>query len=109
MPEFIASVLVFTGIAFCLGGAIGMLRFPDLFARMHSSGVTDTLGSLFVLAGLMLLTEAVLVALKLVFILAFSWMASPTATHAVAKAALHGGEKPMTDDADSGERPLLLS
>lgn len=105
MLETAAVILVYAGAAFCLVGAIGVLRFPDLFARMHAAGITDTLGAFFVLVGLMLLAGWTLATAKLVFILAFLWMTSPTATHALAKAALHGGLKPSADDRTQGELP----
>ena len=92
MAETIAYVFIFAGAAFCLIGAIGVLRFPDVFARMHASGITDTLGALLVVTGLIILAGFTLAAVKLVFILAFLGMTSPTSTHALAKAALHGGE-----------------
>ena len=95
MLEGVAFVLVFAGCAFCLVGAIGVLRFPDVFSRMHSAGIMDTIGAFFILVGLMLLAGWSLAAAKLVFILAFLWMTSPTSTHALAKAALHCGVKPV--------------
>lgn len=101
----IHAVLIFAGAAFCLVGAIGVLRFPDVFARMHSSGVTDTLGAMLVISGLIVLAGWTLPAVKLVFILAFLGMTSPTSTHALAKAALHGGEKPVLDQASPGSSP----
>ncbi len=91
-------MFIFAGAAFCLIGAIGVLRFPDVFARMHASGITDTLGALLVVTGLIILAGFTLAAVKLVFILAFLGMTSPTSTHALAKAALHGGEKPVLDE-----------
>jgi multicomponent Na+:H+ antiporter subunit G len=93
--EAAAYALVFAGALFCLIGAIGVLRFPDVYSRMHSAGVTDTLGALLVLLGLMLLAGFSLAGAKLLFILAFLWMATPTATHALAKAARHGGVNPL--------------
>lgn len=101
--ELAAYALVFAGAAFCLVGAIGMLRFPDVFARMHAAGITDTLGALLVLVGLMLLAGFTLAAAKLVFILAFLWMTSPTATHALAKAAMHGGVMPQAAERGTKE------
>ena len=95
MLEFIAISIIFAGAAFCLIGAIGVLRFPDLFSRMHAAGLTDTLGALLVLGGLMLLAGWSLATVKLAFILAFLWMTSPTATHALAKAARHDGVEPL--------------
>lgn len=101
--EALAYLLVFAGAAFCLIGAIGVLRFPDVFARMHSAGITDTLGALLVIAGLLLLAGWSLATAKLLFILAFLWMASPTATHALAKAARHGGVTPLLMQSTSAE------
>ncbi len=105
MSEAIAYTLVFAGAAFCLVGAIGVLRFPDVFARMHSSGITDTLGALLVVSGLIVLAGWSLAAVKLVFILAFLGITSPTSTHALAKAALHGGENPLLDEATREPSP----
>ncbi len=105
MAETIAYALVFAGAGFCLVGAIGVLRFPDVFARMHSSGITDTLGALLVVSGLIVLAGWSLAAVKLVFILAFLGMTSPTSTHALAKAALHGGEQPVLDEASPERSP----
>lgn len=105
MLEAAAVILVFAGVGFCLVGAIGVMRFPDVFARMHSAGITDTLGALLVLLGLTLLAGWSLAAAKLVFILVFLWMTSPTATHALAKAALHGGVEPLLADQSPPEAP----
>lgn len=105
MLETVAMVLVFAGAGFCLIGAIGVLRFPDLFSRMHAAGIMDTLGALLVLGGLILLAGWSLAAAKLVFILAFLWMTSPTSTHALAKAAIHCGERPRLSREGSGTAP----
>lgn len=80
---------------FGIVGGIGLLRFPDLFTRLHAAGVTDTLGAALILIGLMLQAGASLVTVKLVLILFFGLFTSPTATHALAKAALHGKLKPV--------------
>lgn len=94
--QYIASwVLLMAGSFFCISGAVGTLRFPDFFTRMHAAGVTDTLGAGLILIGLMLHTHWDLVLLKLIFILLFTLFISPTASHALAKAALHSGLKPM--------------
>jgi multicomponent Na+:H+ antiporter subunit G len=103
LVEGLAYVLIFAGAGFCLIGAIGVLRFPDVYSRMHSAGITDTLGALLIVLGLILLAGWTLATAKLVFILAFLWMASPTATHALAKAARHGGVWPTVTE--SSARP----
>ncbi|MEE9560658.1 MAG: monovalent cation/H(+) antiporter subunit G [Acidiferrobacterales bacterium] len=80
---------------FGIVGAIGLLRFPDLFTRMHAAGITDTLGAGLILIGLMFQADENLVTVKLLLILAFLLFTSPTSTHALAKAALHGNLKPL--------------
>ena len=71
-------------------GGIGLLRFPDFFTRLHAASVTDTLGAGLILLGLMLQSGFSQASVKLILILVFLFFSSPTATHALAKAALHG-------------------
>lgn len=103
VTEIIAMVFVYAGAIFCLIGAIGVLRFPDVFTRMHAAGLTDTLGALLVIAGLMFLAGWSLALAKLLFILAFLWMTSPTSSHALAKAARHGDVEPVVTTNLAGE------
>ncbi len=92
-------VLILSWIALLIGsflgisGAVGILRFPDFYSRMHAAGITDTLCASLILFGLMLQTQWDIVTVKLMIILLFIFLTSPTATHALAKAALHGGLK----------------
>lgn len=96
--EIVSSVLVLAGAAFALIGGIGIVRLPDFFSRIHGAGITDTLGAGLVLTGLMFLSPHWLVTVKLVAILVFLWITSPTATHALANAALGAGLKPRVDE-----------
>ena len=105
MLEAVALVVVLVGCALCLVGAVGVLRFPDVFSRMHSAGIMDTIGAFLILVGLMPLAGWSLASAKLVFILAFLWMTSPTSTHALAKAAIHCGVKPILDRESTAEAP----
>ena len=50
--ELIAWACIVAGGAFCLIGAIGLLRMPDFYTRMHAASVTDTLGAGLLLAGM---------------------------------------------------------
>lgn len=93
--DALSWVCLLTGGFFGIVGGIGLLRFPDLFSRFHAAGVTDTLGAGLILIGLMLQAGWSLITIKLVLILAFGLFTSPTATHALAKAALHGKLKPL--------------
>jgi multicomponent Na+:H+ antiporter subunit G len=106
--EIISWIFLVTGSFFCLTGGIGLLRFPDFFSRIHAASLTDTLGASLILIGLMFQAGWGLVLPKLLLILLFSLLAGTTASHAMAKAALKSGLKPLVaeDEKDtSGERP----
>jgi multicomponent Na+:H+ antiporter subunit G len=92
--------LLVAGGFFCIVGALGMLRMPDLYTRMHAASVVDTLGAGLVLLGLLLQAGWTLVAVKLLMIALIIFFASPTATHALAKAAMTRGLKPTLHDKD---------
>ena len=79
------------GAAFVFIGGIGVLRMPDLYTRIHASGLTDSLGPILVLAGLMLQAGTVQELFKLAAILLFMMITGPTATYALANAALMSG------------------
>jgi multicomponent Na+:H+ antiporter subunit G len=81
--------------AFCLIGGIGLLRMPDFYTRMHAASVTETLGAGLILLGLMLQAGWTLVAVKLLMIGLLVFFVSPTASHALARAALLRGLKPL--------------
>ncbi|RLA06936.1 MAG: sodium:proton antiporter [Gammaproteobacteria bacterium] len=98
MINFLSWVLLLSGCFCVLISAIGLIRMPDLFTRMHAAGVGDTLGAILVIAGLMLQAGPTLLLAKLVLIMFFLLFTGPTACHALAKAALAGGEKPLLDD-----------
>ncbi|WP_345337462.1 monovalent cation/H(+) antiporter subunit G [Ferrimonas pelagia] len=94
--SLVSAVLILAGCGCCLIGALGMLRFPDFYTRMHAAGITDTMGSGLLLIGLILQPESHwLVIAKLCFILIFIPLTSPTAAHALAKAARKGGLAPL--------------
>jgi multicomponent Na+:H+ antiporter subunit G len=81
-------ILLSLGVLFLLLGAIGILRFPDCYTRMHAAGKCDTLGSLLIVSGLAFYHGVSLESAKIVFIAVFIMLTSPTATHAIARAAL---------------------
>lgn len=91
MLEIISSVLLALGAFFSLTGAVGLFKFPDFFTRVHAASVTDSIATILIVLGLILRTEFDLVAVKLLFILIFMLLTSPTAAHALAKSARHGG------------------
>lgn len=83
---------------FCVVGAIGMLRMPDFYTRMHAASVIETLGAGLILLGLMLQAGPTLVTVKLLMVGLLIFFVSPTATHALARAALVRGLKPLLAD-----------
>lgn len=90
-------ILLVGGAVFGIIGGVGILRMPDFYTRMHAASITDTAGMTLMLAGLMLQAGLSLVTAKLIFIMVFLLITSPTATHALARAALHDGVKPVLD------------
>jgi len=92
--DILVWAFLVAGSFFLLVGGIGVLRLPDFFTRMHAAGVTDTLGAVLVLVGLMIESGVSLVTGKLILILFFLLFTSPTASHATAHAALISGLKP---------------
>ena len=101
MLDIASWILLVLGGFLCVSGGVGILRFPDFFSRMHAASVTDTLGGGLIIFGLLLQSDGEgLVIAKLVFILLFIFFTSPTASHALAKAAIHAGLVPWTRDRD---------
>jgi len=87
-------ILLTLGGFFVLVGGIGALRMPDLYTRMHAASVTDSLGAMLILGGLVLQAGFTLAAVKLAAILIFMLFTSPTAANALASAALLAGINP---------------
>jgi multicomponent Na+:H+ antiporter subunit G len=95
----IVILVVFTGTLVTLAGAIGLLRFPDFYTRLHATGKCDTLGAGLILMGLMAFHFAhypstPLVPVKVLVLILFVFIANPTATHAIVKAAYRTGVRP---------------
>jgi multicomponent Na+:H+ antiporter subunit G len=83
------------GAFFCIVGACGLLRMPDFYTRMHAASVVETLGAGLLLLGLVLQAGFSLTSAKLVFVGLLIFHAGPTATHALAKAAVARGLAPL--------------
>ena len=95
------------GAAFCMIGGLGLLRMPDFYTRSHAASITDTLGASLILLGLALHSGANLVTVKLVFVFLFLLLTSPTAAHALVKAAYSKGlEAPDVQEATGAARAI---
>jgi multicomponent Na+:H+ antiporter subunit G len=95
LVDMLSWILLLAGGAFCIIGALGLVRMPDFFTRMHAASVTDTLGAGLMLLGLMLQAGFTLVTVKLIVLGLLIFFTSPTATHALAQAALARGLRPL--------------
>ena len=105
LRDLISWGAILVGGGFIVIGAIGVIRMPDFFTRQHAAGLTDTLGAGLLLFGLMVQGGLTLVTAKLVLIVIFLGLTSPTSSHALAQAALSTGVKPLlkNDGGDDGE------
>jgi multicomponent Na+:H+ antiporter subunit G len=104
--DLLSIALLIGGVFLGISGAVGVIRFPDFFTRLHAAGVTDTLSAGMILVALMLQAGFTLVSVKLLFILLFLWYTSPVASHALARAAIHTGARPIgaaAADADASD------
>ena len=96
--DFLIWILLLGGAFFLLVGAIGVLRFPDFYTRLHAVSVCDTMGAGLVIAGLMLQGGLTMVTVKLLLMFYFMIFTGPTAVHALAEAALRGRLKPVVEE-----------
>ena len=92
----LAVVLMVGGAFFLTVSCIGLIRLPDFYTRTHAVGKSETLGAILVLSGLAVYNGWTVSTIKLLLILVFVMIASPTATHAILRAALHSGLEPWT-------------
>jgi len=96
--EVLSWILLLGGAGFLLVGAIGVLRFPEFYSRLHAVSVCDTMGAGLVLLGLMLQGGLSIVTVKLLLMFYFMMFTGPTAVHALAQAALRGKLEPLVDE-----------
>jgi multicomponent Na+:H+ antiporter subunit G len=101
--DTISWILLTAGGFFVLVGGIGALRMPNLYTRMHAASVTDTMGAVLVLGGVMVQAGLSLATIKLAAILMFLLITSPTSSYALAHAALLAGIKPDAGSAADRE------
>ena len=92
--ETLSWICLLSGAVLGIVGGIGMHRFPDFYTRLHAAGITDTLCAALFLLGLGFQAGLSLATLKLLLIFIFVFVTSPTASHSLANAAMHGGLQP---------------
>jgi multicomponent Na+:H+ antiporter subunit G len=89
------------GLVFFLGTAVGMVRFPDFYTRMHAAGKGDTLSTMLMLTGFGLVImedfsiTSWLLLVKILGIVLFIFLTTPTSSHALMRAAFEDDEMPL--------------
>jgi multicomponent Na+:H+ antiporter subunit G len=100
--DIVVCLFLFAGLFFFTAGAIGILRFPDFYSRLHPAGKLDTMGALLAIIALALFNlhhfslGTLLTSAKIILIVVFIFLASPTATHAIVDAGVRAGLAPWT-------------
>ncbi len=94
VTELLTVLLLLAGAGFFLAGTVGLLRFPDVYTRLHALTKADNVGLGFVVAGLVLQAESWAAIGKLLFIWLLVLLASASVAHLVARTALRKGIRP---------------
>ncbi|MFC4667605.1 monovalent cation/H(+) antiporter subunit G [Seohaeicola nanhaiensis] len=94
LVEVLSWIFIVSGSFFTVVGAVGVLRFPDFWARLHAVSVSDSGGVILLLLGMAMQAGWTLITVKLIIIGIFLFITGPTATHAAASAALVSGLRP---------------
>lgn len=98
MIEIASSALLYIGAFFFFAGTVGLLRFPDVYSRLHALAKADNLGLGCVLLGLALQSESLAEALKLLLIWPLALAASAAISYAIARRADALGIQPWRED-----------
>lgn len=100
--NILAIIFLIFGLIFFLGGAVGIIRMPDFYSRLHPAGKLDTLGILSMVLGLVVYSlhhfsfDTVITGLKMLLIVFFVFLSSPTATHSIVDAGMRAGMRHWT-------------
>lgn len=101
--QFFGILLGLLGLFFFVGTAVGMIRFPDFYTRMHAAGKGDTLSTMLMLSGFGLVSMedlsmgSWLLFFKIMGVVLFIFITCPTSSHALMRAAFEDDEMPMTE------------
>lgn len=104
--DVIASLFLFSSLIFFAGSAIGMLRLPDFYSRIHASGNSETMGVTLGFIGLMIHEGATLTTLKMAFVFLLLFIGNPIGSHILAKAVYKTGTPIWTLEASDADKVL---
>ena len=89
--EVVSAVLLLAGVLLAVVAGIGLVRFPDVFSRMHAATKPSTLGMLLVVLGAVLVMDDTSNSAKLLLVAAFQFLTAPVAAHMIGRAAYAAG------------------
>lgn len=101
--SILGAVILSIGLFFMAVTAVGLLRLPDFFTRVHAVSKSETLGIALVLIGLTLHEGTTLVSLKLLLVMIFVGFANPVGAHVLTRAAIRAGLMPWRREANQPE------
>ena len=100
--DLLAALFVLIGLFFFAVGAVGIIRMPDTYHRLHAASKSSTLGLLGLLIGVTLHLDTADVFAKAAAVVIFAFVAAPIGSHILAKAALRAGnyqwDKTLSDE-----------
>lgn len=88
--NWLSVICMFAGAVFFFAGTVGLLRFPDVYTRLHALTKADNVGLGLIVIGLMVQVDTWSIVLKLLIIWVLVLLTSATAAHLIANAALRG-------------------
>ncbi len=103
LTDILSWFFLCLGGAFVLIGGIGALRLPNFYTRLHAASLTETMATILIFVGMILQAGFTLAALKLAAIMVFLLLTAPTASYALANAALQSGMRPGAEDGNNAE------
>jgi multicomponent Na+:H+ antiporter subunit G len=99
----LVALLLLAGLFFHAVAAVGVVRMPDFYSRLHAVSEAETLGMLLLVAAAAVWAGPTLTSVKLVLLAAFVLGANPTSTHALGRAAMRVGVRPWQRSAPDGQ------
>jgi len=102
LTDVLSWACILGGLFFIVVGAVGVLRMPDVYTRLHAAGMTDTMGAGLMLIGMSFQAGLTLVTVRLLLIWGFLLFTSPISTFALSRAALHGNVEPIRIGIEGG-------
>ena len=96
--EVITAILLILGFIFLVFSALGVMRLPDFYTRLHSSGIGETLGIVLIGLGLIIYEGFNILSAKILLIMVSIFLVNPVGTHLIGKAAMESGHRPWEEE-----------